>query len=96
MLTYGPDGTTELDYWLASRRYVNYVATSNQSDVTGHFRMLAISGAGYAVAFLYDTDDDENDVQSGVRPLVEIDLTKAKMLRTGDGTSEQPYTIEPK
>ena len=93
MLTYGPDGVTELDYWLSSRRYANYVATSDPSDVTGHFQMLAISGAGYAVGFLYDTDDSENDVQAGVRPLVEIDLTKAKIVRTGNGTREQPYSI---
>ena len=74
--------------WLASR-CVDY----NSSSSWFYFGLFFVSGGNVDAYALYYSDGDTNNYSYAVRPLVEIDLTKANIGATGDGGSDTPYSI---
>ena len=43
---------------------------------------------------LFDSHSGYDDYYTDIRPVVEIDLSKATIGRTGDGSLNYPYSIE--
>ena len=46
--------------------------------------------------YLYYQINEENGHNLSIRPVIEVDLTKANIGITGDGSSENPYSITAK
>ena len=85
----------EFNCWLASRcvsnesgRYSNYFS----------FCIFCIDNTGSNGAVnaygIYTSENEEYTRTLGLRPVVEIDLSKATIGRTGDGSLNYPYSIE--
>ena len=85
----------EFNCWLASRcvsnesgRYSNYFS----------FCIFCIDNTGSNGAVnaygIYTSENEEYTRTLGLRPVVEIDLSKATIGRTGDGSINYPYSIE--
>ena len=89
LFTSQPGTTTALDtYWLASR-CVNY--SSNNDGF--YFRMFYVSGGAVDANYLYYSGNNGSSDSYAVRPVVEIDLSKASVGATGSGTAGDPYSI---
>ncbi len=59
-----------------------------------YFRMFFVNGGTVDANPLYNSTGDGDVISYGLRPVVEIDLSKATIGRTGDGSLNYPYSIE--
>ena len=69
------------------------------SDISHFCLNLFIENNEINSYVLFDTEDDYNEgneYTSGIRPIVEIDLSKVNVGLTGDGSSDSPYSITAK
>lgn len=75
-------------YWLASR-CVRYL------DDYFSFCIFLMNNGGIVTSVeLFDSHSGYDDYYTDIRPVVEIDLSKATIGRTGDGSLNYPYSIE--
>ena len=79
--------------WLASR-CVFY--DSSSAGYGFGFSMVFVSGGSVIAYNLYGSDDYGWSTRYAVRPVVEIDLSKANVGATGDGGSDTSYSITAK
>ena len=76
--------------WLASRCFY-----SDRFTVHYHFRWISKNSVG-SQNFSFSNSYNGNWWSYAIRPVVEIDLTKANVGITGDGGENTPYSIEAK
>ena len=96
------------DYWLASRslfnfsehaRHPGWSSTACGSDVNYYldFKMFYKGGKKIATTtYLYRSTNKSGNASYAIRPVVEIDLSKANVGATGDGSMYIPYSITSK
>lgn len=80
---------TSCRYWLASR-CVNYDSINDKFN----FRIFYVAGSSVNATGIYDSKNETHSDFEAYRPVVEIDLSKATIGRTGDGSLNYPYSIE--
>ena len=88
LFRYEPETTTDLsDYWLATR-------CVNISYDVGYYLFAIRSGMLHVGPLALYTGNDVWGVATwNLRPVIEIDLGKVKILATNDGSNESPYSI---
>lgn len=92
LFIYKPGTTSYLNgYWLASR-----CTTYNDSYI--YFRISSVENGKTSAGTLYYNDNDynSNGYSYAIRPVVEINLSKVNIGITGDGSRDNPYSIEAK
>ena len=93
LFRYQTGTTTDLTYpyWLASRcvPYEDVI----MGDRSFYFCMFFVSSGTVDARWLYDSNGNNDSASYAVRPVVEIDLSKASVGATGSGTSSDPYSI---
>ena len=99
LFRYKEGTTTDLDnvYWIASR----CVSVNNNSSYRqAYFSLFCINKGTIASSCLMISDTDEDTwrwtYSYALRPVVEIDLSKASVGATGSGTAGDPYSITAK
>ena len=71
----------------------------NNVDISNYwfsFRMFYVDGGTVDAGWLYDSRGPTGRDSYAVRPVVEIDLSKANVGATGDGSSGNAYSITAK
>ena len=68
----------------------------NLNSNNANFNMFNVSGGTVNANNLYNSNDNDWSTSYAVRPVVEIDLSKANVGATGDGGSDTPYSITAK
>ena len=89
LFRYEPNTTTNLsNYWLATR------AVLPDTIVTVFYDMYYIFNGHLTQHYLYNANNNNYEPFSyAIRPVVEIDLSKVNIVATGDGSSDNPYSI---
>ena len=99
LFRYEPGERKELDqYWVASRKIEegSVSVDGGYFNTFINFRFFSVNNGEIGTYDLFDSRDSDTLSVSALRPIVEIDLSKVNLWKTGDGTRNSPFSITAK